>query len=161
PMDIAIRFVSKTVEDGVRRSIQSFWDEHSRRRHATQTLSEPKRKPRPNAESLRALEEFRRVLAHGADAYTESARLFLRELQKTTIPETLVLNALAGRANDHLFEPFEKIAKTCGQLEIPPQNLFHALCDVIRLRVEDSVADKNMLKIVRGQHSELLRRISA
>jgi hypothetical protein len=152
-VDIITSVISSIVYDGIKRPARLVSEVATRQRVINRTLSvgltdseEEKQRVQP------AIDDIARALGN---EYTQTAERFLRELDRSAIPDSLKQLAMCGKSPDSVFPAFALIYNTYAPLAVPSDKLFAAFFAAIQLRLEQAVGDKGLMGIMKAQHSEI------
>lgn len=118
----------------------------------------------PNAERdtrlASAINDLSIVIGNARGELTESVAAFIREVERSAIPETLIRCVLTNGDPEAIYPAFQIIYRAFGtSISFNSENFFAALYAAIKLRTEQDVKDPAMLEFVQAQTKELSRQL--
>jgi hypothetical protein len=151
--DLVTNVVSSFVFEGIRRSygairtnlkrrqaINRAFDSHSEEKHQT----------------AKALSDLEKVIGADRGQLTEPVAQFLKELEASAIPDTILKAVLSGINPELLFAPFDLVYKSfVPPLDFESKAFFNALVTAIRQRAESQVTDLGLLDFIQAQNQTL------
>lgn len=158
--ELALGAASSLVFESLKRPLDSITAEIRRRDQVGRALSDrPSSKSAKEAALLETVSnDLARIIGSGLGKLTEPVSEFLRELQRTAIPQTLAHAALCGSSPEALREPFRAYHAQFEGLPFSSDQLLNGLYEACRARVE-LVQDLAMLEIIRAQHADLVSKV--
>jgi hypothetical protein len=109
--DLLLKVVSSFAADGLRKAYQEIRGGIRRRQSVDRTLSGEN--PASDHRLKRALDDLSIVIGTTRGQLNESVAAFLREIERSAIPEALVKSVLTNVEPAKIFPAFDLIYKTC------------------------------------------------
>lgn len=157
--EIALGIATNLVGEALKRPFQAISSELRRKDLVSKALTDRHNaRDAASERSSEALEDLARIIGNGHGKLDSNVAAFIRELRKTAIPETMANAALCGSNYSALFPAFDAFYQRFKKLPFTSRELFDALHVACSERV-DAVQDKNLLDILRAQHTELVEQI--
>src|ERR1700694_3017146 len=157
--DVILKVVASFVVEGLHRGYEGIKGTIRRRQAVDRALSgdPPAGDPRLN----KAVRELETIIGSARGQLTESVAAFIREIERSAIPESLSRCILADRDTDTVYPAFELIYRSfSGQLSFDPKIFFDAFCTAIRCRLEFEVKDPTLLEFVQAKNKDFSKQLS-
>jgi hypothetical protein len=156
--DLIVNVVATFAADGLRRGYQEVRSSIRRRQTLEQTISGES--PTTDERLKKALDDLRIMIGNAKGALTEPVAAFLREVERSAIPEALIKCVLANADPRSIYPSFESIYKSfTSDLQFPPKQFYDAFYVAVRIRAEASVKDPALLEFIQAQDKELSKQL--
>lgn len=159
--EIVSGLLSSILYDGLKRPIRGAGDLLTRRKAINKSLTSIAAQDVPTAEMSSALQDVARVLGNDHDAYSDDVASFLREVERSAIPDAMKQFALCGHPADEVYPAFDVIYRSYPSLGFSSRSLFDAINAAITTRISQSVQDRTMFEALKAQNEHLANRITA
>src|SRR6516162_2928903 len=152
--DLITNVVASFVYEGIRRCYGALKSNIRRRQTIAHALDGvPNNNERPTAKAISDLEL---VIGTDRGELTEPVAQFIRELEATAIPDTVLKSVLSGIDTTPIFLAFDNVYGSFRlTLSFRSKAFFDALVEAIRQRAEMQVEDHGLLEFVQAQNSNL------
>jgi len=156
--DLVMKVVGVFVTDGIKRAYQEVKGGIKRRQVVDKALSGIS--DADDARLQRAFDDLAILIGNSKGVLTENVAAFLREVEKSAIPEAIIRCALTSGDIKLIYPAFELIYGSFTELPFPCQNFFDAFCTAIKLSLEAEVKDPTLLEFIQAQHGEITRQLA-
>jgi hypothetical protein len=153
--EVITGILSSLVYDGLKRPYRTVRDASVKRKKIGAALEGNALDAQQQKRVKGAFEDLVRVIGGGKGEYTQQVAIFLRELERTAIPEAMQHFALCGRSPQALLPAFESLFSACQPLPFKAAELFDALYTAMKTRIELSVSDPVLLESLQAQGVEI------
>lgn len=160
--ELATNVAASFVFEFLKRPIAAIAAEFQLRESVSRALGDrpPSKISRILREGEKSVSDLARVIGNNEGLLTTEVAEYLRELQRTSIPEAAAQLALCGQSPDRLSDTFKTFHNRFNNIPFTAEQMLNALHASITERLE-SVQDKALLEIIRAQHGELRARLDA
>jgi hypothetical protein len=109
----------------------------------------------------KAIHDLQVVIGSGRGQLTEPVAAFIREIEKSALPESIVRCVLSNGDPNAIYPAFSVLHKAFSDtITFDSRNFFDALFVAVKLRIEQSVKDPALLEFVQAQNKEISRQIA-
>lgn len=158
--DVIKGLLTAIVYDGLKRPIKSVGDKLSRNREIQRVLIQRQREPISETAQV-AISDLVRVIGNQNGVYGTEIASFLREIERSAIPDALKQLTLCGKNPNKVFEAFEKIYNSYPPLPFDCKTMFDALSTAISTHLKQSIGDPLVLEALHAQTREVEASIEA
>jgi hypothetical protein len=145
--DLLGRVVGGLVTEGLRRGYLELKFAVRRRHTIDRAISGAPVEPDPRVK--KSIDDLQLVIGTARGELTESVAAFIREIERSAIPESLVRCVLMNGDPSDIYPAFEVIYQAFSEtISFDPKNFFSALFQAVKLRTEHQVKDPAMLEFV-------------
>ncbi len=158
--EIIVGVLSSIVYDGLKRPYKGITDVLGRRRQITKALSQGNSSDSIDASDLRpSINELIRVIGNDHGQYSEKVAVFLKEVERSAIPDALKQFAMCGTDTSSAFPAFDLLYRSHEPLPFGSRALFEALSTAIKTRIDQSIGEKVLFEVLKAQNGDLAARI--
>ncbi len=155
--DLITNVIATFAADGLRRGYQEVTS-LARRRHALDKAISGS-PPAPDPRLKKAIDDLQIMIGNAKGELTEPVAAFLREIERSAIPEALIKSILANADQKLIYSSFQSIHESFSGLKFPPDKFFDAFYTAVRFRVEENVKDPGLLEFIQAQNKELSKQL--
>lgn len=157
--DLLFKVVASFATDGLKKAYQEIRGGIRRRQAVDRVLSDET--AQADDRLKRAIDDLSIVIGNTRGQLNETVAAFLREVERSAIPEALVKSVLTNAEPDKIFPAFDLIHQPFkDQVPFTSEVFFKAFYTAIKLSVEAEVKDPALLEFLQAQHSELAKQLA-
>ncbi|MCK1377699.1 NACHT domain-containing protein, partial [Bradyrhizobium sp. 24] len=157
--ELIFKVVGSFASDGLKKTYQEVRGGIRRRQTVDKVLSDELGSGDDRLK--RAMNDLHIVIGNSRGQLNETMAAFLREVERSAIPEALIKSILTNIEPDKFFPAFDLIYQPFkDQLPFTSEKFFKAFYTAVKLSVEAEVKDPALLEFVQAQNSELARQLA-
>ncbi|WP_394228055.1 NACHT domain-containing protein [Paracoccus marcusii] len=159
-VDLITGIASSLIYDGIKRPFRALTDAQNRRRafSAHKELSALKDKD-PITDN--AISDLIKYIGNNEGSYTNQTAIFLHELSKTSIPDSIKMLSASGRDTQSIYPDFSRVYDLFESLPFEKEHFFKLFCTAIKTRFEESIDSKIILDAVNATGAEITARLDS
>jgi hypothetical protein len=157
--DLLSKVVASFVTDGIRRGYHEINATIRRRNSIDRAVSG--QADSSDDRLKKAIHDLEVVIGSAKGELTEPVAAFIREVERSAIPESIIHCVLTNGDPAMIYPGFEVIYRAFSDsISFDPKNFFDAFVIAIKLRAEQYVKDPGLLEFVQAQNKELSRQLA-
>lgn len=157
--DLATNLVASAMFEGIRRPIQYFRSNETRRQEIINAIEGKSRTTSDLKLTGGAFDDLVRVLGNEYGEYTNQVDRFLLELRTSAVPSSLYGSIVAGKSVEAIRPAFESIYITFSPLPFTKEAFFDAFSAAIRARIDAASSDPMLMEVIRASTDDLRHHI--